>query len=93
MAFAAWPGLALVWVVEQLEQLELFLCRCKKKVSASKRFTIHRASNVLTLSLKRFDFGGGKITKVSARQSRAGAVSWPEASLPRAEREVVLRAV
>ncbi|NXJ16785.1 UBP36 hydrolase, partial [Odontophorus gujanensis] len=41
-----------------------YMCpRCKKKVSASKRFTIHRASNVLTLSLKRFaDFSGGKIT-------------------------------
>lgn len=40
--------------------------RCKKKVPASKRFTIHRASNVLTLSLKRFaNFSGGKITKVS----------------------------
>uniref|UniRef100_A0A663EJG4 ubiquitinyl hydrolase 1 n=1 Tax=Aquila chrysaetos chrysaetos TaxID=223781 RepID=A0A663EJG4_AQUCH len=42
-----------------------YMCaKCKKKVSASKRFTIHRVSNVLTLSLKRFaDFGGGKITK------------------------------
>ncbi|NXN97374.1 UBP36 hydrolase, partial [Rhinopomastus cyanomelas] len=42
-----------------------YLCaRCKKKVPASKRFTIHRASNVLTLSLKRFaDFGRRKITK------------------------------
>ncbi|KFU85924.1 Ubiquitin carboxyl-terminal hydrolase 36, partial [Chaetura pelagica] len=42
-----------------------YMCaKCKKKVTASKRFTIHRASNVLTLSLKRFaDFGGGKITK------------------------------
>ncbi|KAM6111101.1 ubiquitin carboxyl-terminal hydrolase 36 [Pterocles gutturalis] len=42
-----------------------YMCaRCKKKVPASKRFTIHRASNVLTLSLKRFaNFGGGKITK------------------------------
>lgn len=40
--------------------------RCKKKVPASKRFTIHRTSNVLTLSLKRFaNFSGGKITKVS----------------------------
>uniref|UniRef100_A0A452UEX9 Ubiquitin carboxyl-terminal hydrolase n=1 Tax=Ursus maritimus TaxID=29073 RepID=A0A452UEX9_URSMA len=38
--------------------------RCKKKVPASKRFTIHRTSNVLTLSLKRFaNFSGGKITK------------------------------
>ncbi|OXB61090.1 hypothetical protein ASZ78_013653 [Callipepla squamata] len=42
-----------------------YLCpKCKKKVPASKRFTIHRAPNVLTLSLKRFaDFSGGKITK------------------------------
>ncbi|XP_064323232.1 ubiquitin carboxyl-terminal hydrolase 36 isoform X1 [Phalacrocorax carbo] len=42
-----------------------YMCaKCKKKVSASKRFTIHRASNVLTLSLKRFaSFGGDKITK------------------------------
>ncbi|XP_010085813.1 PREDICTED: ubiquitin carboxyl-terminal hydrolase 36-like, partial [Pterocles gutturalis] len=37
---------------------------CKKKVSASKRFTVHRASKVLTVSLKCFaGFGGGKITK------------------------------
>uniref|UniRef100_A0A8C3J3Z1 Ubiquitin carboxyl-terminal hydrolase n=1 Tax=Calidris pygmaea TaxID=425635 RepID=A0A8C3J3Z1_9CHAR len=42
-----------------------YMCaKCKKKVSATKRFSIHRASNVLTLSLKRFtNFGGGKITK------------------------------
>ncbi|OXB81070.1 UNVERIFIED_CONTAM: hypothetical protein H355_005000 [Colinus virginianus] len=42
-----------------------YLCpKCKKKVPASKRFTIHRASNVLTLSLKRFaNFRGDKITK------------------------------
>lgn len=34
-------------------------------VPASKRFTIHRSSNVLTLSLKRFaNFTGGKIAKV-----------------------------
>lgn len=39
--------------------------RCKKKVPATKRFTVHRTSNVLTLSLKRFaNFSGGKITKV-----------------------------
>ena len=38
--------------------------RCKKKVPATKRFTVHRTSNVLTLSLKRFaNFSGGKITK------------------------------
>ncbi|XP_065504921.1 ubiquitin carboxyl-terminal hydrolase 36-like [Caloenas nicobarica] len=42
-----------------------YMCdKCKKKVSATKRFTIHRAPNVLTLALKRFaDFTGGKITK------------------------------
>ncbi|TRY59633.1 hypothetical protein DNTS_027457, partial [Danionella cerebrum] len=42
-----------------------YMCaKCKKKVPATKRFTIHRASNVLTLSLKRFaNFSGGKITK------------------------------
>lgn len=46
--------------------------RCKKKVPASKRFTIHRTSNVLTLSLKRFaNFSGGKITKVSTRSAQA----------------------
>uniref|UniRef100_A0A452SFX1 Ubiquitin carboxyl-terminal hydrolase n=1 Tax=Ursus americanus TaxID=9643 RepID=A0A452SFX1_URSAM len=38
--------------------------QCKKMVPASKRFTIHRSSNVLTLSLKRFaNFTGGKIAK------------------------------
>lgn len=43
-----------------------FLSRCKKKVPATKRFTVHRTSNVLTLSLKRFaNFSGGKITKVN----------------------------
>ncbi|KPP77196.1 ubiquitin carboxyl-terminal hydrolase 36-like [Scleropages formosus] len=42
-----------------------YMCaRCKKKVPATKRFTVHRASNILTLSLKRFaNFRGGKITK------------------------------
>ncbi|KFW03976.1 Ubiquitin carboxyl-terminal hydrolase 36, partial [Eurypyga helias] len=42
-----------------------YMCdKCKKKVSARKYFTIHRASNVLTLSLKRFaSYRGGKITK------------------------------
>ncbi|KAK2532146.1 hypothetical protein Q9966_008410 [Columba livia] len=42
-----------------------YLCdKCKKKVLATKRFTIHRAPRVLTLALKRFaDFTGGKITK------------------------------
>uniref|UniRef100_A0A8C9IWF7 Ubiquitin specific peptidase 36 n=1 Tax=Piliocolobus tephrosceles TaxID=591936 RepID=A0A8C9IWF7_9PRIM len=47
-----------------------YMCaKCKKKVPASKRFTIHRTSNVLTLSLKRFaNFSGGKITKASNGQ-------------------------
>ncbi|XP_058531701.1 ubiquitin carboxyl-terminal hydrolase 36 [Ochotona princeps] len=42
-----------------------YMCaKCKRKVPASKRFSIHRTSNVLTLSLKRFaNFSGGKITK------------------------------
>ncbi|XP_068605626.1 ubiquitin carboxyl-terminal hydrolase 36 [Brachionichthys hirsutus] len=42
-----------------------YMCaKCKKKVPATKRFTVHRASDVLTLSLKRFaNFSGGKITK------------------------------
>ncbi|XP_071968451.1 ubiquitin carboxyl-terminal hydrolase 36 isoform X2 [Engystomops pustulosus] len=42
-----------------------YMCaKCKKKVPATKRFSVHRASNVLTLSLKRFaNFSGGKITK------------------------------
>nr|XP_023418666.1 ubiquitin carboxyl-terminal hydrolase 36 isoform X2 [Cavia porcellus] len=42
-----------------------YMCaKCRKKVPASKRFTIHRTSNVLTLSLKRFaNLSGGKITK------------------------------
>lgn len=70
-AIAVWPGQAAIWMLEQLELLELFLGRCRKKVSASKRFTIHRASNVLTISLKRFgscsSSGGRKITKVSAQ--------------------------
>ncbi|XP_036852762.2 ubiquitin carboxyl-terminal hydrolase 36 isoform X1 [Manis javanica] len=42
-----------------------YMCaKCERKVPASKRFTIHRTSNVLTLSLKRFaNVSGGKITK------------------------------
>ncbi|CAM9919842.1 unnamed protein product [Lampetra fluviatilis] len=42
-----------------------YMChRCHKKVPASKRFSIHRASRVLTISMKRFaNFTGGKISK------------------------------
>uniref|UniRef100_A0A3B3D5Q3 Ubiquitin carboxyl-terminal hydrolase n=1 Tax=Oryzias melastigma TaxID=30732 RepID=A0A3B3D5Q3_ORYME len=51
---------------EQLDGENAYKCtKCKKMVTASKRFTIHRSPNVLTLSLKRFaNFTGGKITKV-----------------------------
>lgn len=39
-------------------------------VPASKRYTIHRSSNVLTISLKRFaNFTGGKINKVHLQLS------------------------
>ncbi|XP_071761195.1 ubiquitin carboxyl-terminal hydrolase 42 [Centroberyx gerrardi] len=50
---------------EQLDGENAYKCtKCKKMVTASKRFTIHRSSNVLTISLKRFaNFSGGKITK------------------------------
>uniref|UniRef100_A0AAV2LF33 ubiquitinyl hydrolase 1 n=1 Tax=Knipowitschia caucasica TaxID=637954 RepID=A0AAV2LF33_KNICA len=50
---------------EQLDGENAYKCtKCKKMVTASKRFTIHRKPNVLTLSLKRFaNFTGGKITK------------------------------
>ncbi|KAK2497713.1 hypothetical protein MC885_018923, partial [Smutsia gigantea] len=37
-----------------------YMCpKCKKKVPASKHLTIHRTSNVLTLSLKRFSYNVG----------------------------------
>ncbi|NXH14735.1 UBP42 hydrolase, partial [Bucco capensis] len=50
---------------EQLDGENSYKCsNCKKMVPASKRYTIHRASNVLTISLKRFaNFTGGKINK------------------------------
>ncbi|XP_069501732.1 ubiquitin carboxyl-terminal hydrolase 42 isoform X2 [Ambystoma mexicanum] len=50
---------------EELDGENAYKCsKCKKMVPASKRFSIHRSSNVLTLSLKRFaNFSGGKITK------------------------------
>ncbi|XP_072522744.1 ubiquitin carboxyl-terminal hydrolase 42 isoform X2 [Salminus brasiliensis] len=50
---------------EQLDGDNAYKCtKCKKMVQASKRFTIHRSSNVLTISLKRFaNFNGGKIAK------------------------------
>ncbi|XP_066520957.1 ubiquitin carboxyl-terminal hydrolase 42 [Hoplias malabaricus] len=50
---------------EQLDGDNAYKCtKCKKMVQASKRLTIHRTSNVLTISLKRFsNFTGGKIAK------------------------------
>ncbi|MGH0124064.1 UNVERIFIED_CONTAM: hypothetical protein FKN15_034472 [Acipenser sinensis] len=50
---------------EQLDGENAYKCtKCKKMVPASKRFTIHRGSNVLTISLKCFaNYNGGKITK------------------------------
>ncbi|XP_069725233.1 ubiquitin carboxyl-terminal hydrolase 17-like protein 6 [Phaenicophaeus curvirostris] len=50
---------------ETLCEENAYLCdKCKTKVPAIKCLSIHRASNVLTLSLKRFSiFTGGKITK------------------------------
>ncbi|XP_069725154.1 ubiquitin carboxyl-terminal hydrolase 36-like isoform X1 [Phaenicophaeus curvirostris] len=75
---------------ETLCEENAYLCdKCKTKVPVIKCLSIHRASNVLTLSLKRFSiFTGGKITKVSTWHSRARAVPWPEALLPRAGWEV-----
>ncbi|KAK2502945.1 hypothetical protein MC885_020590 [Smutsia gigantea] len=50
---------------EQLDGDNSYKCsKCKKMVPASKRLTIHRSSNVLTISLKRFaNYAGGKIVK------------------------------
>ncbi|NXN35989.1 UBP42 hydrolase, partial [Rhinoptilus africanus] len=50
---------------EQLDGENSYKCsKCKKMVPASKTYTIHRSSNVLTISLKRFaNFTGGKINK------------------------------
>ncbi|XP_026993356.2 ubiquitin carboxyl-terminal hydrolase 42-like [Tachysurus fulvidraco] len=50
---------------EQLDWENAYKCStCKETVQASKRLSIHRNSNVLTISLKRFaNFNGGKISK------------------------------
>ncbi|XP_069590339.1 ubiquitin carboxyl-terminal hydrolase 42 isoform X1 [Ranitomeya imitator] len=50
---------------EQLDGDNAYNCsKCKQLVTATKRFTVHRISNVLTLSLKRFaSFSGGKLSK------------------------------
>ncbi|KAM9260707.1 ubiquitin carboxyl-terminal hydrolase 17-like protein 6 [Morus bassanus] len=56
---------------EQLDGENGYKCsKCEQLVTASKRLTIHRPSNVLTVCLKRFDaFSGRKISK---------AVEYPE---------------
>ncbi|KAL4624575.1 ubiquitin carboxyl-terminal hydrolase 42 [Arapaima gigas] len=50
---------------EQLDGENAYKCtKCKKMVPASKRFTVHRSSNILTIALKRFaNYNGGKIAK------------------------------
>ncbi|XP_015924346.1 ubiquitin carboxyl-terminal hydrolase 42 isoform X2 [Parasteatoda tepidariorum] len=52
---------------ENLDNDNAYKCpKCKMKVQACKRFTVHKAPNVATFQLKRFDYNrsfGGKITK------------------------------
>uniref|UniRef100_A0A8C5HP21 Ubiquitin carboxyl-terminal hydrolase 42-like n=1 Tax=Gouania willdenowi TaxID=441366 RepID=A0A8C5HP21_GOUWI len=50
---------------EQLGGENAYKCsKCEHMVTATKRFTVHKSANVLTVSLKRFDdFTGGKISK------------------------------
>ena len=51
---------------ERLDGDNKYKCeRTNRKVAATKRFAIHRAPNVLTLQLKRFEYGarGGKIDR------------------------------
>lgn len=52
---------------DTLDTDNAYLCaRCKRKVRALKRFTLHRAPRVLTLHLKRFDYHrlmGGKVNR------------------------------
>jgi len=62
---------------ETLDNENKYKCpRCSKKVRATKRFTIKKSPNILTIQLKRFKFGfggfggkGGKINK---------SISFPE---------------
>uniref|UniRef100_T1IR82 Ubiquitin carboxyl-terminal hydrolase n=1 Tax=Strigamia maritima TaxID=126957 RepID=T1IR82_STRMM len=52
---------------ELLDNDNAYMCpRCLKKCPAQKRFSIHRAPNIATFQLKRFDYNrmmGGKISK------------------------------
>ncbi|XP_062480393.1 LOW QUALITY PROTEIN: ubiquitin carboxyl-terminal hydrolase 36, partial [Pezoporus occidentalis] len=65
-----WEALELLVKPDLLGGENCYLCAgCNSRVSATKRFSIHRAPNVLTLSLKRFTCDREKITK---------AVPYPE---------------
>lgn len=58
---------------EMLDNENAYMCtKCKQKVPAQKRFSIHKPSNVLTVSLKRFDFHRmmGKITRQISFQEK-----------------------
>ncbi|CAC5406039.1 USP36_42 [Mytilus coruscus] len=51
---------------EMLDNENAYMCtKCKQKVPAQKRFSVHKPPNVLTISFKRFDFHRmmGKITR------------------------------
>lgn len=52
---------------EILQNENAYKCpKCKKKVTAIKRFSVHQAPNVATFQFKRFDYNrifGGKITR------------------------------
>lgn len=51
---------------EMLDNDNAYMCtKCKQKVPAQKRFSVHKPPNVLTISFKRFDFHRmmGKITR------------------------------
>lgn len=52
---------------ESLQDDNAYKCpKCKKRTSATKRFSVHQAPNIATIQLKRFEYNrffGGKITK------------------------------
>ncbi|XP_033734975.1 ubiquitin carboxyl-terminal hydrolase 36-like [Pecten maximus] len=51
---------------ETLDNDNAYMCtKCKQKVPAHKRFSIHKAPNILTISLKRFDYNRlmGKVSR------------------------------
>ncbi|KAG9329094.1 hypothetical protein JZ751_007666 [Albula glossodonta] len=75
---------------EQLDGENAYKCtKCRKMVPASKRFTIHRTSNVLTLSLNRFaNYNGAKIAK-----NNRGILSFGQLVVPLTQRHVYRAAV